>query len=150
MDFDHKREHLILGDSFGNVEIWDCSSIIAKIEKRRVINAEKAPKKKSPDAESFTFAKRKSADLFQTGVEVLTITDEDISIVSTRKRSHNDGITWINVIPKYNAYATSSYDCCAFIWSIDEFKRLGALFLGVKDLHWKFKVDEEDRQREDI
>ncbi len=55
---------------------------------------------------------------------------EDIKIISTRRRSHIDGITHIDVMSKYDAYATSSYDCCVYIWSIKEHRRLGALLLG--------------------
>ena len=55
---------------------------------------------------------------------------DDIRIVSVRKRSHKDGVTHIDVLSEYNAYATSSYDCCVYIWSIREDKKLGALLLG--------------------
>lgn len=55
---------------------------------------------------------------------------QDIKSIVTRKRSHMDGITHIDVMPQYGAYATSSYDCCVYIWSLWETKSLGALLLG--------------------
>ena len=55
---------------------------------------------------------------------------EDIRVTSTRRRSHKDGVTFIDVIPKYEAYATSSYDCCVYVWSVKEHRCLGALLLG--------------------
>ena len=74
----------------------------------------------------------------------------DVELFSTRKRSHSDGITWIDVIPQYRAYATSSYDCCAYIWSLLKNEKLGALYLGGPDVHWKFKVDEDKRKRDEV
>lgn len=56
--------------------------------------------------------------------------ESDITVYSTRKRSHMDGVTHIDIISRYGAYATSSYDCCVYIWSIKEHRQLGALLLG--------------------
>lgn len=81
-----------------------------------------------------------------TEVTFQNIVENDVVIYSTRKRSHGDGITWIDIISKYRAYATSSYDCCSYIWSLDEHKKLGSLYLGGKDPNWSFKVDEEKRK----
>lgn len=57
-------------------------------------------------------------------------TAEDIKIESTRRRSHLDGITHIEVISQYNAYVTSSYDCCVYIWKISDHAQFGSLLLG--------------------
>jgi RPA family protein len=85
--------------------------------------------------------------MFLTEVTHQSIVESDVIVISTRKRCHTDGITWIDVIPKYRAYATSSYDCCSMIWSLDEDKKLGSLYLGGIDPNWIFKVD-EDRRKE--
>lgn len=150
LGFDANKKYVILGDSFGNVEIWDCSSLIDKIEKNREVIAGKMTKKKNVDGSVSGPSKKKKANLFPTAVSIDKLVEDDIKIVSTRKRSHADGITWIHVIPKYSAYATSSYDCCAYIWAIKDFKRLGALFLGAKDPVWKFKVDEDKRKKMEL
>lgn len=76
--------------------------------------------------------------------------EEDVVNISTRKRSHNDGITHIDVISKYRAYATSSYDCCSYVWSLDEHKKLGSLYLGGKDPNWSFNVDEDKRREKEL
>lgn len=94
--------------------------------------------------------KKPPSNTFLTEVKFEKITEKDIVIASTRKRSHMDGITSIDVIPKYRAYATSSYDCCAYIWSLTENKRLGALYLGKKDPKWSFIIDEEKRKKEEF
>jgi hypothetical protein len=39
------------------------------------------------------------------------------------KKEHNDGITWIEVIDDYDCFATSSFDCCCHIWSIEEWNK---------------------------
>jgi len=47
--FDSDRNYLILGDGFGNVEIWDIGRIIKKIENNKQVMREKFGKKKGAE-----------------------------------------------------------------------------------------------------
>ena len=85
-----------------------------------------------------------------TDVSFRTFKESDVLVFSTRKRAHSDGITYIDVITKYRAYATSSYDCCASVWSLLEHKCLGSLYLGGRDPNWTFKVDEDVRKKAEM
>jgi len=49
--------------------------------------------------------------------ELETFSPDDIFQLQKIKQAHNDGITWIDMISEYKAFATSSFDCCACIWS---------------------------------
>jgi hypothetical protein len=44
--YDPQEKLLVLGDVFGNVEIWDCKSLIKKIEKNSNLVKEKFGKKR--------------------------------------------------------------------------------------------------------
>lgn len=81
---------------------------------------------------------------------------EDVKQFSTRKRSHLDGVTYIDVLSQYNAYVSSGYDCCVYVWSISEHRRLGALLLGLflllagGDRNWELKVSEDVRKKNEL
>ena len=34
--------------------------------------------------------------------------------------AHKDGITSIEIVEKYDCFATSSFDCCVYIWSFEK------------------------------
>ena len=84
-----------------------------------------------------------------TNVNFEKFYESDVKVLWTKKKCHLDGITWVDVFPKYKGFATCSYDCCAYIWSIETKKRLGAFFLGSRDPTWKFKVDDDLRKEEE-
>jgi len=61
------------------------------------------------------------------------------------------------MISEYNAFATSSFDCCACIWSLTTLEKIGSLLLGngsatgsnkEKENHEK-KDDQKDDKKDD-
>lgn len=155
--FDPKLNMLILGDIFGNVELWNVEKIILKATYNKHYLKEKFVKKKDSSLEKVSNQEssviksyfrctlcRVDFSLSQGGTLLTeTYTQEgfcmfetsDIKTHSTRKRSHLDGITHIDVMPRYEAFATSSYDCCVYVWAIREHRMLGALLLGSQELN---------------
>lgn len=150
--FDHKLSMLILGDIFGNVELWNVEMIIIKATYNKVYLKDKFGKKKlsmldkdknidSNVGKPYNRSTSSKVDpLLSIGSTLLTetyiqegfsaFTADDLKVHSTKKRAHYDGITHIDVMSKYEAYATSSYDCCVCIWSIRDHRMLGALLIG--------------------
>jgi len=47
MAFDRNKGLLLLGDEFGNIEVWDCSRFIQRVERNRVYLDSKMNKTKS-------------------------------------------------------------------------------------------------------
>jgi len=62
------------------------------------------------------------------------------------KKAHNDGITYIEICRDGSSFATSSFDCCCYIWSFKGgvISKIGSLILG-HDPNWSFKIDEKLR-----
>lgn len=71
------------------------------------------------------------------------------------RKAHLDGITCIEICNESNFFATSSFDCCCYIWSFKnndkddgyrlEIYKVGSLILG-QDKNWGFFIDEESRR----
>ena len=154
MKFNGDLGYLILGDGFGNICIWDISSLIEKLkvisndpEKLRMI-AENANNPHSAKKNAhFSETTDKRDDLFMTQPDGLDISKSDIKEIFSKKKAHDDGINHIENIPEYQAFATSSYDCKCFIWSVLDGSKLGQLRLrnGRDDLR---KGDNEDIEKD--
>lgn len=91
----------------------------------------------------------------------------DVVEVGYYRKAHLDGITWIEICEEKNFFATSSFDCCCYIWSFKnndkdedevslnpinqqikyklEIYKVGCLILG-QDKNWSFCIDEESRR----
>lgn len=65
------------------------------------------------------------------------------------KKAHLDGITDIEMIDEFGSFASSSFDCCCFIWSLDTCKKIGSLIIG-GDKNWKLAISETDRKIQSI
>ena len=64
-----------------------------------------------------------------------------------KKQAHNDGITSIEIIKENEAFVTSSFDCCCYIWKIEDGVKIGSLLLG-GDVNWKLSFDLAARRAE--
>jgi hypothetical protein len=62
--------------------------------------------------------------------ELETFHEDDIFYHNKIKQAHNDGITWIDMISDQVAFATSSFDCRARVWSLKDLSLIGSLLLG--------------------
>eukprot|EP01016_Furgasonia_blochmanni_P035069 TRINITY_DN3849_c0_g3_i2.p1 TRINITY_DN3849_c0_g3~~TRINITY_DN3849_c0_g3_i2.p1 ORF type:complete len:733 (-),score=175.98 TRINITY_DN3849_c0_g3_i2:58-2256(-) len=171
MAFDAKTKYLIIGDDFGNVTLFDTSRLIEKIDAQTKLTEKGGIRKNRKEAndlsrtlnnltrdisgakisdetelndDSRMSVKRDKDNTYPlTGVD----TAEDIVQVLQFK-AHNDGITYIEVLKSYDCFATSSFDCCVYVWSMTG-KRIGALILG-EDKNWGLYIDEEPRKKEKL
>ena len=169
--FNSKLKYLILGDEFGNIVVWDLTIMLEILDEHQ--NDDKKNKSKKP----LSYQSNHKTDdhsinmygkaIFPTEIDnegfkskanvnkkqIREFSESDIVEVGQIRKAHSDGITWIEVIKKYGAFATSSFDCCCHIWSFNDLeKKIGSLILGFMDKNWNFQVDEmkfkEDNMKE--
>ena len=74
--------------------------------------------------------------------------ESDIEFKQQIKGSHLDGITSIEVVEHLDIFATSSFDCCAYVWSFSSLDKVGSLILG-HDRNWGLRIDESQKFRDD-
>lgn len=166
---------LLLGDEFGNVAIWNLTLFLKKLDERSnkkhhlnsgesnksISSPNQIPKKKEiffttePELnDSIKRSREDSNDFLITEEDPIKVFTKDLIIIETGvKKEHNDGITWIEIIEDYKAFATCSFDCCCHIWSFDEWektgrkewKKVGSLILGTDNRTQNviLKVDEK-------
>ena len=60
---------------------------------------------------------------------------------------HTDGITCIELIEENQAFITSSFDCCCYIWNINNGEKIGSLLLG-GDPNWKINFNLDGRKNQ--
>ena len=53
----------------------------------------------------------------------------------------------MEVNAKLDIFATSGFDCCCYIWSFNNFKKVGSLILGI-DKNWALHIDETEKLEE--
>jgi hypothetical protein len=84
-----------------------------------------------------------------------TFSEELISRHLKIKQAHTDGITCIELVKENNAFITSSFDCCCYVWRIEDGVKIGALLLG-GDPKWglrfnlEFKKEESHREADEL
>lgn len=61
--------------------------------------------------------------------------------------AHTDGITSIELIEENEAFITSSFDCCCYLWSLKNSQKIGSLLLG-GDIHWNLRFNMDQRNME--
>lgn len=79
-------------------------------------------------------------------VSITDFTPKLVKTIFTIKKAHTDGITHIEVIGKYQSFATSSFDCCCHIWSLKNFKKIGSLIIG-GDRNWGLEFNLQERKK---
>lgn len=83
---------------------------------------------------------------FVSDILITDFTPKLVKSVFTIKKAHSDGITHIEVLGKYQSFATSSFDCCCHVWSLKNFKRIGSLIIG-GDRNWGLQFNLEERKK---
>jgi len=79
-------------------------------------------------------------------ISITDFTPKLVKTVFTIKKAHTDGITHIEVLGKYQSFATSSFDCCCYIWSLKNFKKIGSLIIG-GDRNWGLQFNLVERRK---
>jgi len=161
MAYNSNNNYLYFGDLFGNVTAWNIGKLVNKLrdltrntEKWKNWKAKRDGNLGGVKKTQFMDTDNAKDNSFITSVhQDEDLSDNDIVKVFQIKKAHNDGITWIEVIDKYDCIATSSFDCRVHVWSNQgdpEFKKpLGSLMMA-HDENWSFKVDEEKRNQDNL
>jgi len=169
MAFNEQNRCLYLGDDFGYVAIWDLTKILAKLDeltsnedKMKVWRAWKEKETNTlmrEGKESLSTHTREtlgtSPNHFGSEKTFTTEVDfpfEDLStndlVVCLHKKLHNDGITSIEVMEEDEAFATSSFDCCCYIWN-NQGNKMGSLMIA-QDKNWNLHLNVEKRELDNL
>lgn len=178
MSFHSKRGLLLFGDDFGNVTVWDISAFLIKlnefhVEDKKSVNyihyemsrgeeglvvqeqkcgSGKDRKKEKEDSSVFLTMEAKDSSVFVPNLSDESIREifltSDIEYKHQIKSSHLDGITSLEVTEHLDIFATSSFDCCAYVWSFLDFEKVGSLILG-HDRNWKLNIDESKKFKDE-
>ncbi|CAD8108111.1 unnamed protein product [Paramecium primaurelia] len=130
---------LYLGDELGNLKIWNIKQVLDKVDLHQV--EQKIKTRKNNDADTFVTA----MDYGQEDIAQIFVIG-DIMEVGYQRKAHQDGITYIEVCKDGSHFATSSFDCCCYLWAFKngQVSKIGALILG-HDANWGYRIDEISR-----
>ena len=159
MAWNEKRKLLYLGDDFGYVAIWDLTNIIEKLDSQtsndnrmrslRAFQEQRDVHHHTTHTTQIPSGHVASEKTFATEVDFAfeDLTDDDVE-VRFHKKLHNDGITSIEVLEEYDAFATSSFDCCCFVWT-NQGTKLGSLMIA-QDKNWGLKLNVDKRETDNL
>lgn len=150
IEFDRYNKLLLLGDEFGNVEGWDLSELLKLVDECRLEEKKKKRRKENDKDElsnnSTGFITSFVEKVVMSEISITDFTPKLVKTVFTIKKAHTDGITHIEVLGKYQSFATSSFDCCCYIWSLKNFKKIGSLIIG-GDRNWGLQFNLVERRK---
>jgi len=160
MAFNERNRCLYLGDDFGYVAIWDLTKILAKLDdltsndermrnwrawKENRENLGKEQKDSQRSSPHYASGDKTFATEVDLHFEDLSADDLEVKL---HKKLHNDGITSIEVMEDDDVFATSSFDCCCYVWNQSGVK-LGALMIAT-DKNWSLKLNEQKRELDNL
>ena len=134
MDYDPDDMMLYTGDEMGNMNKWDISRLVHKLEQlqpKEEIDPNMSDIQREAKQKMAKFAQNNA---FMTSVNLndqnkVIFHSDDIESVK-RWEAHTELIHYVTYVPELSLVSTCSFDCNVFMWDKHTLEKVGSLVLG--------------------